>query len=98
MAPAIAWPQIGAEFLQNIQQLYPDASNLATPVVTAENRALLEREILQRCDGIDGVEEDAEGAVHGFDVAVVELEEAFPVAGRELDRAHRHGDRGDHQR
>jgi len=57
MAPAIAWPQIGAGFLQNVQKLYPDPSDLATPVVTAENRALLEREVLRRCDGIDGVED-----------------------------------------
>ena len=57
MAPAIAWPQIGAAFLQNSQKVFPDASDLATPVVTAENRALLERAILQRCDGLDGVED-----------------------------------------
>jgi len=57
MAPAIAWPQIGAAFLQNTQRVYPDASHPTTPIVTAENRALLERAILQRCDGNDGVED-----------------------------------------
>ena len=57
MAPAFSWPRIGAGFLQNVQRLYPDPGDLGAPVVTAESRALLEREILGRCDSLDGIED-----------------------------------------
>jgi feruloyl esterase len=56
-APAFRWPALGAGFLQVQQAMYPDPEELAAPVVTAENRALLEREILGRCDALDGVED-----------------------------------------
>ncbi|MDX1382711.1 MAG: tannase/feruloyl esterase family alpha/beta hydrolase, partial [Thermoanaerobaculia bacterium] len=54
-APAYDWPGIGAQFLQNQQAIYPDAGNLAEPVITRDNQALLERAIGERCDAIDGV-------------------------------------------
>ena len=56
-APAFAWPAIGAGMLQNQQAMYPDPTKLDEPVVTADNRALLEREILNACDKVDGVED-----------------------------------------
>ena len=56
-APAFSWPALGASQLQTQQVMYPDPSQLTTPVVTAENRALLEREILAACDALDGVED-----------------------------------------
>lgn len=56
-APAFAWPAMGAGMIQNQQALYPDPARLDSPVVTADNRALLEREILDACDGLDGVED-----------------------------------------
>jgi feruloyl esterase len=57
MAPAYSWPRLAAGLLQNEQKVYPDASDLSSPVITAENRALLEREILGRCDASDGVKD-----------------------------------------
>ena len=57
MAPAFSWPRIGAGFLQSAQRLYPDPGDLRSPVVTPESRALLEREILGRCDSLDGMED-----------------------------------------
>ncbi len=56
-APAYSWPSLGAGFLQIQKAMYPDASQLETPVVTPENLALLEREILARCDALDDVED-----------------------------------------
>jgi feruloyl esterase len=56
-APAYNWPGIGAGFLQTQQKIYPDPANLATPVITNENRALLAKEILAACDKLDGVED-----------------------------------------
>ncbi len=56
-APAFDFPALGASQLQTQQRMYPDPTQLSTPVVTPENRALLAREILAACDGIDGVED-----------------------------------------
>ena len=57
MAPAYSWPRIGTQFVQIEQRVFPDASHLSQPVITDENRTLLEREILSRCDVADGVED-----------------------------------------
>lgn len=54
-APGFAWPGFGAAMVQNQQALYPDPTALDEPIVTPENRALLEREIRAACDSIDGV-------------------------------------------
>ncbi len=54
-APAFDWPGIGAEFIQNIQLNFPDPNRLAEPVITAANLELLERELLDACDHLDGV-------------------------------------------
>ena len=51
------FPDIGGFNLRIQQAMYPDPNQLTTPVVTAENRALLEREILATCDALDGVED-----------------------------------------
>ena len=56
-APAYDWPGIGAGFVQTQQKIYPDPAGLGAPVITAENRALLAREILAACDSIDGLED-----------------------------------------
>jgi len=57
MAPAYSWPRLGTGFLQIEQRVYPNPADLSEPVITDENRALLEREILSRCDASDGVED-----------------------------------------
>ena len=57
MAPAYSWPRFGTGFLQIEQHVYPNPEDLSEPVITDENRALLEREILSRCDASDGVED-----------------------------------------
>lgn len=56
-APAYNWPGIGAAFVQTQQKIYPDPGELAAPVITNANRALLAREILAACDALDGVED-----------------------------------------
>ena len=56
-APAYNWPGIGTGFLQTQQKIYPDPNNLAAPVITNANRALLAKEILAACDKLDGVED-----------------------------------------
>ena len=54
-APAYRWTAFTAGFLQNQQAVFPDAADLSTPVVTAQNRVLLAASILEACDHRDGV-------------------------------------------
>ena len=56
-APAYNWPGIGAQFLQTQQAIYPDPANLAEPVITNDNQALLQKKLLSSCDAQDGVED-----------------------------------------
>ena len=56
-APAYHWTAFTAGFVQNQQAIFPDASDLSSPVITAENRALLDASIRQACDHLDGVED-----------------------------------------
>lgn len=54
-APAYHWTAFTAGFVQNQQAVFPDASDLSTPVVTSDNRALTAASILEACDHTDGV-------------------------------------------
>ena len=54
-APAYDWTGLGAFFLQTQQHMYPDPSDLSTPVITDEAAAVLEAAILEACDELDGV-------------------------------------------
>ena len=54
-APAYHWTAFTAGFVQNQQAVFPDPSDLSTPMVTADNRALLAASILEACDHLDGV-------------------------------------------
>ncbi len=57
LAPAMNWTGLGAGMIQTQQAIYPDPDDLSTPLITADNRALLERELLAACDAGDGVED-----------------------------------------
>ncbi len=56
-APAHDFSGVMAAFAYNMQRIFPDPRNLAEPVITAQNRQLLESEILRRCDDLDGVKD-----------------------------------------
>jgi hypothetical protein len=56
-APAIFWPATGAKFIADVQKDYPDPEQLADPVITRANLALLQTSILAECDAIDGVKD-----------------------------------------
>ena len=56
-APAHDFSGVLAAFAYNMQRIFPDPANLAEPVISAQNRQLLESEILRRCDGLDGVKD-----------------------------------------
>jgi hypothetical protein len=54
-APAFSWPATAAEFIQNMQTVYPDPDNLDQPVITRANLQLLQELVLEKCDELDGV-------------------------------------------
>ena len=56
-APAHDFSGVLAAFTYNMQRVFPDPGSLAEPVITPQNRNLLESEILRRCDAGDGVED-----------------------------------------
>lgn len=57
-APAYDWPGLGAASLRTQQVMYPVSDDpSAGPVITKELRAWLEQQILEACDGTDGVED-----------------------------------------
>jgi feruloyl esterase len=58
MAPAFNWPEIAAEFIRNMQALYPDPEDLEHPVLTTENLKVLRGVILNACDDIDGLKDN----------------------------------------
>ncbi len=57
-APAFGWPAIAAEFIQNIQALYPDMDNLKEPVITKKNLVMLQAAVLEQCDELDGIKDN----------------------------------------
>ena len=56
-APAFGWPAIAAEFIQNIQAIYPDPDNLE-PVITRQNLSMLQAAVLDQCDILDGIKDN----------------------------------------
>lgn len=54
-APALDWPGIAAGFIQNQQHVFPDPSDLSSPVITPANRSLLAEALAASCDADDGV-------------------------------------------
>jgi feruloyl esterase len=56
-APAFCWPAFAAEFIQNIQAIYPDQNNLGEAVITKENLAMLQAAVLDQCDELDGIKD-----------------------------------------
>lgn len=52
-APAYVWPALGAKFIQHTKSNYPNPNKL-TPVITNDNLALLQKEVMKQCDQQDG--------------------------------------------
>jgi hypothetical protein len=56
-APAYNWTEFAAEFIHNMQYLYPIPGIRDQPVVTKANLKLLEALVLDHCDVLDGVKD-----------------------------------------
>jgi len=55
-APAFTWPGLGTEFIQNTKAIYPDQMN--KPILSKSDLELLERNVLEQCDTLDGIDDD----------------------------------------
>jgi len=56
-APAHDFSGVMGGFLYNMQRIFPDSKDLENPVVTPDNRKLLQSTILEQCDKLDGLED-----------------------------------------
>ncbi|WP_420633042.1 tannase/feruloyl esterase family alpha/beta hydrolase [Candidatus Palauibacter sp.] len=72
-APAYDWTGLGAFFLQTQQALYPDPTDLSTPVITDEAAQTLEAAILGACDGNDGIEDGFMTDPLGCDIDILSI-------------------------
>ncbi len=54
-APAYDFTNIAGAFIKNIKAVFPTAGSAATPVVSQDNLALIDRAALEACDAGDGV-------------------------------------------
>jgi feruloyl esterase len=54
-APANDFTGILAAFTYNMQRIFPNPDDLSNPVITEDNRKLLQTTILEQCDPSDGV-------------------------------------------
>ena len=61
-APAYDFTSIAAGFVKNIKAVFPTRNSARTPVVTADNLALIGRAALEACDASDGVRDGVIGA------------------------------------
>jgi feruloyl esterase len=57
-APANDFTGIGAQFIKDIQALYSDPKNLATPLFTRETLLNVEAQIVKQCDALDGAADE----------------------------------------
>ncbi len=56
-APAHEFSGVMAGFAYNIQRIFPDPNDLENPLITPDNRKLLQSTILEQCDKLDDVED-----------------------------------------
>ncbi len=54
-APILDWPATAAEFIQNVQALYPDPDQLDETLLSPEEIALFQAAVFEQCDALDGV-------------------------------------------
>lgn len=57
-APASAWTEIVLTWIAIQQAMFPDPDDLTNPVLPTNKLRILERVILERCDGVDGLKDD----------------------------------------
>ena len=56
-APALDFVGIAAQFVKDIQAVFPDPRNLSTPMFTPETLKSVEAQIVEKCDAVDRVKD-----------------------------------------
>jgi len=54
-APAMDFTGIAAQFMKDLQTLFPDPKNVTTPMLSADTMKAVGAKILEQCDAADGV-------------------------------------------
>ena len=81
-APALDWTGFASGMIQTQQRIFPDPSDLSAPVITAQNRELLNDSILAQCDTLDGLADGilTDPRMCAFDPATLPRCESGPAA------------------
>jgi Tannase and feruloyl esterase len=56
-APALDFVGLAAQFVKDIQAVFPDSRDVSTPMFTSERLKSIEAEIVGKCDAVDGVKD-----------------------------------------
>jgi hypothetical protein len=56
-APAHDFVGLAAQFVRDVQAVFPDPHNLSTPMFTPETLKSVEAQIVEKCDAVDGVKD-----------------------------------------
>lgn len=72
-APAHDFTGFMASYIYNIQRIFPDPDEIENPVITPDNRRLLQTTILERCDTLDGLKDGILGDPRECDFSVDDL-------------------------
>jgi Tannase and feruloyl esterase len=56
-APALDFVGLAAQFVEDMQAVFPDPRNLSMPMFTPETLKSIEAQIVEQCDGIDGIKD-----------------------------------------
>ena len=56
-APALDFVGFAAQFVKDIQAVFPDPRNVSTPMFTPETLKSIEAQIVEKCDAVDGIKD-----------------------------------------
>ena len=56
-APALDFVGLAAQFVKDMQAVFPDPRNVSTPMFTPETLKSVEAQIVEKCDAVDGVKD-----------------------------------------
>ena len=98
-APAYDFAGLSAAFLNVTKHMYPNMDELAAPLLTEEDRALLATAVLAQCDAKDGLEDGIMNDPRecDFDPASLDLPAAKIAAIKSVYDGPRHADGPVHQ-
>jgi len=72
-APALDWVGMAAQFVKDMQAVFPDPRNVSKPMFTSETLKSVEAQIVEKCDAVDRVKDGLLEDPRGCNIDVAEL-------------------------